>query len=467
MNPLVLERGTLFRSVMLPMPCLVYPLPILLLIMALSFVHPEPVWPQEILEMNQVSSKPLPQDPPPEPPIPVGTDEVDDTLINKRLSDLYRHIPALANVQLEVNAGVVRLTGHTPTKEAHEKALELARRVEGVVSITDDITQRRDIWERLTLVQEKLTNQVHKFVSFLPLLIIGLIVLLGFWSLAAFITRWDRLYQHLTPHAFLQSLLKQIVKVIVVFIGFIIMLEILDATALLGAIVGVAGVMGWAIGFAMRDTVENYIASILLSIRQPFRPYDHIVLENYEGLVIQLTTRETILMTLDGNHVRIPNATVYKGIILNYSRNPNRRFTFDVGIDIAMDIEAARQLAVDTLQHTLGVIPDPPALCAVEKLGDSHVILRMFAWTRQDQFDVIKVRSEAIRAVKEAFDRLKVQGYPRVHELAPSNSPFKKQTPPPPIGQPRPGADVSKDNHIAEQISSDREAHEEIDLLRK
>jgi small-conductance mechanosensitive channel len=81
------------------------------------------------------------------------------------------------------------------------------------------------------------------------------------------------------------------------------MLEILDATALLGTIVGVAGVMGLAIGFALRDTVENYIASILLSIRQPFRPLDQIVLENYEGLVMKLTSRETILMTLDGNHV--------------------------------------------------------------------------------------------------------------------------------------------------------------------
>jgi small conductance mechanosensitive channel len=451
---------------------------IMIPLMGVSALSPEAAWSQEVLEMEQASPQSPPPQPAPETPIPVGKDKVEDGLITQRLVDMYRHIPSLKNVHLEVNAGVVRLSGHTPTKEAHEKALELARRVEGVVTITDDITQKREIGERLALVQEKLLTRFNALLSFLPLLIIGVLVFLGFWGLAAFITRWNRLFQYLTPHAFLQSLFKQIVKITMMFIGFLLMLEILDATALLGAFVGVAGVMGLAIGFAMRDTVENYIASILLSIRQPFRPYDHIVLEHHEGLVIKLTSRETILMTLDGNHVRIPNATVYKGIIVNFSRNPNRRFIFDVGIDTSIDIEAARHLAIDTLQQTPGVIPDPPVQCAVEKLGDSNVMLRMFAWTTQDQYDFGKVKSEAIRAVKEAFDqagydmpepiyRLKVQEFPPIAQRAPSDAPsLKKKITPRSIMSSRSGADVFKDNHLAKQISSDRESNEESDLLQ-
>jgi small conductance mechanosensitive channel len=434
-----------------------------------------PVWSQEPVDNSEAPTDSRPTDKPQE--IAVGVDKVEDRLITQRLREVFQNLPELADVDIAVKAGVVRLSGHTSTKEAHEQALELAGRVDGVVSVTDEITQKREVRERLTVVQEKMVDQLNNFISYLPLLIIGFTVFLLFWFLASFMTKWDNLYEKITPHAFLQSLAKQIVQGAVIFIGFVVMLEILDATALLGTIVGVAGVMGLAIGFALRDTVENYIASILLSIRQPFRPLDQIVLENYEGLVMKLTSRETILMTLDGNHVRIPNATVYKGIILNYSRNPKRRFSFEVGIDTAVNIESALQLAIKTLEETRGVIADPPVRCAVEKLGDSNVILKMFAWTTQDQYDFGKVKSEAIRAVKEAFDlanyempepiyRLKMQGYSPLDAQAVFDRTDHTQDAPSPAAQSDSQADVTKDNHIVEQISKDRADNKERDLLK-
>jgi small conductance mechanosensitive channel len=459
-----------------------YPRIVLLIMMGLLLFPPASIRSQETGDINDVLPKELlpkellPQNGTQE--ISVGADKIEDGLIEKRLADVYRSIPELATVQTDVNAGVVRLSGQVPSKEAHQKALSLAGRVEGVVSVTDAITHEREIRERLTIVQEKLEKQINNLVSYLPLLVIALTVFLIFWFLASFIAKWDSLYRQFTSHVFLQSLLKQIVRGTILFIGFIIVLEILDATALLGTIVGVAGIMGLALGFALRDTVENYIASILLSIRQPFRPFDQIVLENYEGLVMKLTSRETILMTLDGNHVRIPNAMVYKGIILNYSRNPKRRFSFEVGISTDVNIEAARQLALETLNHTSGVIPDPPALCAIEKLGESNVILKIFAWTTQDQFDYLKVRSEAIRAVKEAYDlanydmpepiyRLKVQEYaPLEDPAALEQLHAHKEASAPQTVQASHGADVSRDSHIGEQIMNDKKGSQEMDLLQ-
>ncbi|WNM62370.1 mechanosensitive ion channel family protein [Candidatus Nitrospira neomarina] len=451
--------------------------PVILVFLSIVFwsARVEPVWSQEPVDNTEAPTESRPTDTPEE--IAVGADKVEDSLITQRLAEVFQNLPELANVDIAVKAGVVRLTGHTSTKEAHQQALELAERVDGVVSVTDEITQKREVRERLTVVQEKMVDQLNNFISYLPLLIIGFTVFLLFWFLASFLTKWDNLYERITPHAFLQSLAKQIVKGTVIFIGFVAMLEILDATALLGTIVGVAGVMGLAVGFALRDTVENYIASILLSIRQPFRPLDQIVLENYEGLVMKLTSRETILMTLDGNHVRIPNATVYKGIILNYSRNPKRRFSFEVGIDTAVKIEAALQLAIKTLEQTVGVIADPPVRCTVEKLGDSNVILKMFAWTTQDQYDFGKVKSEAIRAVKEAFDlanyempepiyRLKMQGASPPDDQPVFDHSEQKRDAPAPAVQSGSQADVTKDNHIVEQISKDRADIKERDLLK-
>ncbi|MEX2491740.1 MAG: mechanosensitive ion channel family protein [Nitrospirales bacterium] len=452
-----------------------YSVILLFLLMGVGHFRLEPAWSQE--PVDKAAAPPGGQFNNSPQEIAVGADTVEDRHIQQRLEDVYKNLPALANVDIKVSAGVVRLTGETLSKDAHELALDLAGRVEGVVSVADEVTQKREVRERLTVVQEKMVNQLNAFVSYLPLFIIAVTVFFLFWFLASFISRWHRLYEKITPHAFLQSLVKQIVRGSVIFVGFIVMLEILDATALLGTMVGVAGVMGLAIGFALRDTVENYIASILLSIRQPFRPLDQIVIENYEGLVMKLTSRETILMTLDGNHVRIPNASVYKGIILNYSRNPKRRFTFEVGIDTAVDIQSARKLAIRTLQHTSGVISDPPIRCAVEKLGDSTVILKMFAWTTQDQYDYQKVRSEAILALKEAFEqanyempeptyRLKMQGYSPLDDQAVFEHTGHTKESPTPALQPRSQADVTKDNHIVEQISKDQASNQEMDLLK-
>jgi hypothetical protein len=90
---------------------------------------------------------------------------------------------------------------------------------------------------------------------------------------------------------------------------------------------------------------------VMLSVRQPFRPNDHVVIDGKEGRVIRLTSRATVLMTLDGNHLRIPNGAVFKAVILNYTRNAERRFDFKLGVD-AEDVAEAIESAGATLEDT-------------------------------------------------------------------------------------------------------------------
>ena len=77
--------------------------------------------------------------------------------------------------------------------------------------------------------------------------------------------------------------------------------------------------------------------------------------------MIRLTSRATILMTLDGNHLRIPNSQVFKAVILNYTRNPQRRFDFELGIDADDDPTAARHLGVGVMRGLEFVLDDPRA----------------------------------------------------------------------------------------------------------
>ena len=104
---------------------------------------------------------------------------------------------------------------------------------------------------------------------------------------------------------------------VILIIGIVLALSVLDASGLVSSVLGAAGLLGLALSFALRDTVENYIVSILLSLRQPFAPNDDVMIEGRQGRVIRLTSRATELLTLDGNHIRIPNAIVFEGVIVN------------------------------------------------------------------------------------------------------------------------------------------------------
>ena len=164
----------------------------------------------------------------------------------------------------------------------------------------------------LTPLLNALSRSANNSSPFLPLALVAvslfaLIVVIGF-AIARRKQPWERL----APNAFIADIYRQILRLLFVVGSLIVALDIVNATALLSGILGAAGIVGLAIGFAVRDTVENFIASIMLSIRQPFHPNDTVEIEGDIGKVIRLTSRATILLSFDGNHIRIPNSTCSK-----------------------------------------------------------------------------------------------------------------------------------------------------------
>ena len=238
----------------------------------------------------------------------------------------------------------------------------------------------------------------------MPLLGVALIIALVIGALGYLLASFERLWRKITPNAFLADLLATLVRFVFVVLGIVAGLEVLGATALLGAVLGGAGVIGIAIGFAIRDTVDNYVSSLMLSLRQPFRANDHVVIEGHEGRVVRLTSRATILMTLEGNHLRIPNSTVFKAVILNYTRNPERRFDFDLGIDANDDPVDGMAVGLQAIRALDFVLDTPAATAIIQDVGDSNVVLRFFGWVDQSRTDFLKGRSLALDAAKRALE---------------------------------------------------------------
>jgi small-conductance mechanosensitive channel len=241
-------------------------------------------------------------------------------------------------------------------------------------------------------------------LAFLPLLGIALVVFVALWLIGRLLTRSGGLFGRIAPNTLVQTLFGQVIRLTFILVGVILAMRIMGASALLGSVLGAAGVFGLAVGFAIRDTIENYIASILLSIRRPFAPNDLVVIEGYEGRVTRLNSRATFLTTLAGNEVRIPNAIVYKAKIENFTTLPERRFEFTVGIGYDDDLCTALAVAHRATCSASGVLANPDPTVVVDTLGASTVVLLVQAWVNQERSDFGKARSAAMRAVKEAFE---------------------------------------------------------------
>ncbi len=396
------------------------------------------------------------------PPEPVSDQRAEqDELIRNSLQAVFDRVPGLTRVDVVVDAGVVRLIGTVLNGDTRRRAVELASEMEGVVFVDDRITESTSLEEQLQPTWTRLREAGYGLVAKLPLLVVSmLIVLMAMW-LGSLIARWGGPAYLTSRNPFLQTLIRRLVQTIVVVAGLILALDLLDATTLVGALVGTAGLAGLAIGFAFKDIVENYLAGTILAVRQPFAKNDHIRVDQFEGKVVRLTPRETILMSLDGNHIRLPNALIFRSPMLNFTRNPLRRVVFNLGLGNSDDLVQARRVAVQALVAMDGILSDPAPQAIVMELGDSTVIVEVSGWIDQLQVDWMRARGEAIRLVKTAiedagFTLPSPEYLLRMQEAAPVASAPRHE----PLA-----SDVAVDRSLDAQIEVDRDVSDEADLL--
>ena len=214
-------------------------------------------------------------------PVSPARAEIDRQLQADLLATFDR-ISGLGGVKANVEAGVIFLTGTALTAAEGALADSLARRMPGVLYVDNQIAVETSLRIRLRPVLGNLQDQALNGLALVPLLLVAGLVVLFFLFLARILYRREALFKRLGPNLFLSDLLRQIAAAGVALLGLFLALQLLDAAALVGAVLGAAGVAGIAVGFAFRNIAENYLAGIILSIRQPFFPNDQVLVEGQE-----------------------------------------------------------------------------------------------------------------------------------------------------------------------------------------
>jgi small-conductance mechanosensitive channel len=309
---------------------------------------------------------------------------------------------------------------------------------------------------------ELMETKLVKLVANAPLLLVAILIVLFAAWLGRFVAKRMRLLTRIArSNPYMDGLLRGIVRGLITLAGVLVALDLLGATSLVGAVLGSAGVVGLVLGFAFKDIAENYVAGVLLSLRRPFAPGDTVRIDVHEGKIVALTSRATILMTFDGNHLQLPNSMVFKSVLLNYSRNPRRRFEFETNIGTRASWHEAMDTGLAALAAVDGVLADPAPNVLIKNLADGGATLLFQGWIDQTRNDLGKTRSEAMRRVRRTLreaDMLPPDPVQKVMLL-------RESAEPPQAPETELSRDTSVDRTLDAQVGKARAIEDGKDLL--
>ena len=246
---------------------------------------------------------------------------------------------------------------------------------------------------------------LEQILVFIPKLIAAVIIFLVTLYVGALVAKAVRraaLKRDVDPE--LTILFSRVAQWSVIIMGTLWALETVNRN-ITGFIAGL-GIAGFTIGFALQDITKNFVAGMLLLLQQPFDVGDTIKVVGYTGSVSEVSLRDTQMVTLDGLHVTIPNASVYTNPITNYSKAKRRRLALDIGVAYGSDLEHVTETVQEAIADLPGIIPDdPPPNVVFKNFGDSSIDFTLYYWIDAAESDYFTATDQGIKLVNAAFQR--------------------------------------------------------------
>lgn len=176
-----------------------------------------------------------------------------------------------------------------------------------------------------------------------------------------------------------------IISLVLTIILFVVCLGILGFDDVTNKVLAGAGLTTFIIGFALKDIGENFLAGILMAFQRPFRIGDLIQIDNIKGRVIEMNLRSTTIKTPDGIDAYIPNGSILKNNLENFTIDQLMRNDFSMSIGHDDKIEEAMQLIETTLLENEFVLKTPSHSVIVQKIENDIVYIGVFYWYRTDE----------------------------------------------------------------------------------
>lgn len=170
----------------------------------------------------------------------------------------------------------------------------------------------------------------------------------------------------------------------------------------LAPLLGAAGIVGIALGFASQTSVSNIISGFFLMGEEPFVVGDIIEVGNTRGIVLSIDMMSVKLRTFDNRFVRIPNESLIKTEVVNVTRFPIRRVDLKIGVAYKEDLAVVREILLEVARDNPLCLMEPEPIFVFEGYGESSINYLFGVWaTRENWLDL---RNSMYEEVKAAFD---------------------------------------------------------------
>ncbi|RZJ65586.1 MAG: mechanosensitive ion channel [Flavobacterium sp.] len=257
---------------------------------------------------------------------------------------------------------------------------------------------------------KNLESYYNKIVDVTPKLLLALIVIVLAWMIAARVKMFADVRLKKRMHdALLATFIANLLKAVLIIIGFFIMFRIVGLTSIASSILAGAGISAFIIGFALKDIGENFLAGILLAFKRPFSVGDIIESTGVKGKVIALNLRDTQIKS-DGKDIYIPNAVLIKNTLINYNRGGFLLQDFTVGLEYGSDYNKAIALVKSVLEAENDIVKEGfKNVVVISGIVGAAPQLNVRYWVKTDSmFSDGRIRSEVLIAI---FTILKENGF--------------------------------------------------------
>jgi small conductance mechanosensitive channel len=265
---------------------------------------------------------------------------------------------------------------------------------------TQDLNSKNNLLNiDYNIIYQKITYLIHVFFETLPNLFIGIIIFI----LLMMVSRIVRhvIINKLKVHQSLKILFERLSYMGFLFAGILIFLAIVFPSIKPVDLLGGVGIVSLAIGFAVKDILNNFLSGILILLQEPFRVKDEISHNGLEGVVDSIHIRYTILIGYDGRKYLIPNGDIYANMIIVNTLSKCRESNLEITFDSKYNLEEKMENLLKIIKEVDEVYIAPPATVLISNLTVDSFTLKCSWSTSPYREAIVSIRNKVLKKIHQ------------------------------------------------------------------
>ena len=262
----------------------------------------------------------------------------------------------------------------------------------------------------VSTLRDTLVDMAEGFIAALPNLAIGLLVILVTWIVAKFAVRIaNRIIGKTEIRPSLRNLIDTLVKLGIWLIGLMAALVVMMPGFTPASVIAGLGIGAVAIGFAFQDIFENFLAGVLIMLREKMRIGDVIECEGITGKVEHITLRETHVRKLSGEVTLVPNSILFKNPVEILTDEGMRRHEVVAGVSYDTDLDHAARVIRESVEKVEGIDVDKGVDVFAQEFNSSSIDFNVRWWAGSKPRDMWESKDRVVRAIKRGLDEAGIE----------------------------------------------------------